>query len=294
MVSKTTTAEVIEDSGYSYSRISRFAEVGRNEPKPFERSYASELGKYFEGVFRDKYNSSYDIREHYYDAGDIPERVINCILNQEPLDGIVRLKKDGKPYSTDVDLDKHIKKYRAHQPVFPINGDDVVMCQNLFKNACELEVMGLPLSDYLDCAEFDVGLIWENASGIRKKTQIDILSEVEIDGMKCVVVLDLKLVASQTQLNQQWRNYLWIQDRHISEGVQLYADSIGAECVPFPVFIVGYKDVELVQEVTVDLDDKHVQKCVDRYDNLVYDYDSWVKEGKKVTGKLEKRTMRIW
>jgi hypothetical protein len=255
-----------------------------------------EGGKCFEGMLRDRFDKSYSLSAHYYETDDnLPKRVTDMILSgaTDDLSDLVRYKKDGEVYSADENLLEQIQKYQKMKGAFPILNSDWQLFEKLVQRMLELEVMNLKVKDFLDCALFDVCYVWD-VSGIRKKCIFDILSVVEQDGQKVVVGFDLKLSRSVSGFAQDYRTRYWIQERHYSEAIGQYAKELGPDVadIPMLIFLAGYKDIEVVQEVSIDLD--NLDLATDKYQELCYEYDQWATEGKPVSGHLDKKFLRIY
>ena len=286
-----TKQELIDmKEAISYSRLSAFSSIWRNEPKPYSPSYDMELGKFFEAIVRDGFDDGYDVNSHYYYVDDsTPKKFIEAYLDNEDPQFLIRYTKKGEVYANDSKLSESINKHQ--QGKFPILLSDWELILKLYDELIELEVMGLKVSYFLDGAEFDINLVWE-MGGVKKKTQIDIISTVDVDGQKILVNLDLKLAASKYTFKSMYQSKYWIQERHATEGVHEYAKVKGYRAYDGVIYLVGYRDTELVGEVQIDPD--NLEYAEDKYINLVGKYQEWVDTGKESTGHIEKQLMRVW
>lgn len=151
----------------------------------------------------------------------------------------------------------------------------------------------LIVSDFLEHAEFDVPVIWKDAEGNEYKALFDIVSTLQTDDYKDIsVVLDLKYYADQAAFYRMFNSKLWVQERHYSEALKHYCVekfSSPYYCMPF---LVGYKNCGLTQVNMID--DQSIELADEKYQTLVYKYLAWLKEGKKETGHLPTRHLKVY
>lgn len=283
--------DVIENrEAISYSTLARFNEVGKNKTAEFSETYEMVLGKYFEAVIREMFDDSYDSNDFFY-VGNVNQRFINAVLGGEPLETLVRIKKDGNPYEADSDLFCMIKNHIADK--MPIKIEDCQMIQQTVEHLLCLNIYGTKLYEFFSAAQFDVPFIWETAD-ICKKAIFDALSIIETAEGSVGICFDFKLSRSSHGFAGDFRNRYWIQDRHYAEGFSKFCSEKNKSVVdiPYVVFVCGYKDTGLCQLNMIDLDS--IERAQDKYTDLILRFTEWIESGKKVTGYLDDRYLRVY
>jgi hypothetical protein len=285
-----TREQVLASEKVSQSRLATFYQIGRNAPKPIEPKYDFELGKCFEGVIRAKYDKEYTLP--YYPQKNANKRLSDAILNDIDLDTLVRLKKDGTPYSGDEALSDQIELHKSMEAgMFPIDQDDWDMIDDIASATLEMPCLeGITVAEFVERADFDVAIETETDKGI-----LDVISTLEdVDGNPIAVAFDFKLYANQAAFLRMFREKLWIQERHYMRLLKDYCKVKGS--VPYPnlVFLAGYKDTKLAQYLPLEDSQENYDRANEKYEILREEYDKWIIDGKPYTGYLKPRFLKVY
>jgi hypothetical protein len=285
----TTSEEYYKYDAVNSGSLATFSIWDKNiRDEPIDR-YEYWLGKCFEGVIREKYDPSYTLE--FFTVKDMNKRIVKAIIDGTSLDEVVRYKNDGNVYKGDEKIEEQVKIIKA-ETRSPIDEDDFELIKKTSANLLTMEALdGLTVADFFEHAEFDVPVIWED--GAECKALFDVISTLETDsGEKVTVPFDLKYYASPYVFRTMFLNKLWLQERHYTHGLKHYCWERGTSpyyCMPF---LVGYKDSGLTQ--LNKLDDDYIERADDKYLDLLYRYMEWLSEGKKETGHLPQRDLRIY
>jgi len=249
------------------------------------------LGKCFEGVVREKYDKGYTLP--FFPIENLNKRIVQALIDGSSLDEIVRVNKDGSVRKSDQDIAEQIEIIKAEERA-PIDQKDFDLIQKTVGNLMTMEVMdGLTVADFLEHAEFDKTVVWEDEYGNKFKALFDIVSTLETDGNQLIsVALDLKYYANEYGFSTMFKSKLWVQERHYTEALKHYCIEKFSSpyfCMPF---LVGYKDSGLTQVNIIEED--FIDRAEQRYYDLRQRYIEWINSGKKETGHLTKRYLKVY
>lgn len=260
----------------------------RDEP---EEKYEFQLGKCFEGYIRQKYDKGYILP--YFPLKNMNKRIIKAIIEGQDLNTIVRVNKNKSIHKSDLDIQEQLEIIRKEKG-FPIDEDDFELIKSTADNLLRMSVLdGITVSEFLEHAEFDVPIVWEDEYGYENKALFDVVSTLpDGTGTDISVVLDEKYYASPYVFRTMFSNKLWVQERHYTEALKHYCAEKGTEPYHKMPFIVGYKDSGLTQANF--LDEEFIERAIFKYTNLKERYISWLNDGKKETGHLQERHLRVY
>ena len=272
-------------------KLATFYTWDKNTRDELEDRYAFWQGKCFESVIREKYEDGYVLP--YFPVENLSKRIVQALIDEEDFDELVRYKTNGDVYSADKDIEGQVELIKSEERL-PIDKEDFDLIEKTVSNLLTMTVIDdLTVKDFLEHAEFDKTVLWEDEDGNKFKALFDIVSTLETDEDQLIsVVLDLKYYANEYGFFTMFRKKLWIQERHYTEALKHYCIQKGSSpyfCMPF---LVGYKDSGLTQVNMID--DDFIDRHEEKYRDLLWEYIDWINGGKKETGHLPKRYLKVY
>jgi hypothetical protein len=271
--------------------LADFHTYGENIVKPIKESYNFWLGKCFEGMIREKFDEGYTLP--YFPVENLNQRIVTALINEEDLEKLVRYKNDGEVYSADKGIAEQIELVKREGRSV-IDKDDFELINKTITNLLTMPVLDdIIVEEFLEHAEFDRPVTWVDGDGNEFKALFDIVSTLATDDNQLIsIALDIKYYANEYGFYRMYDKKLWIQERHYTEALKHYCIEKGSSpyyCMPF---LVGYKDSGLTQVNIID--DNYIDRAKGKYQDLVCRYVDWKKGGKKETGHLLKRYLKIY
>ena len=277
----------------NYSLLARFNESQDHALLAVENKSYFEEGKAFERLLCDTIKGTDLFGEKFCVddtiSGDMPDVILSAFEAHEDLSNMYVYTKAG-------DLNKTHKRRHAWLDSFIKNPGKLPIPRYTYNemrarvlNVLKVEILGLPMSEILKDAKFQVPILWKDDLGIEKKALIDFLAVVDIFGDVTEIPIDLKSTANLMKFRSDLKYRCWIQDRHYSEGIKrLYKN-------PFQqmVFLASDKTAPFIAQPFY-IDGESLPYATEKYKELSLNCSKWVKEGRPKKGWKPAQYVKIF
>ena len=287
-----TEQEYREAPGLNYSLLADFADspdkaLMEREPKSY-----FEVGKIFETLFQDEIQGTNRFSETYFVAdlsGTIPEKIVKWLDEGSDLESCYVYNKDGVTKSkTYKNVHAWLDACLEFPGKRPVSQDMMAQAKAMVANMCKVELFGIPLVTILRSAQFQVPIFWQS-NGIQKKALLDIVADVEMEGVKSKMVFDLKSSADLPKFKSMMRSRYFWQDAHYLEGAYHNFGSV----YPNMIFLAASKAEPWIAQPFEMAEDSrnHVQN---KYDHLCEEFQKWDATGRPKKGWKPMEEIKIY
>lgn len=285
--------------GLNYSLLADFSDSPDRALMPREPKGYFEMGDIFETVFQDEIQGTNLFAETYFVAelrGSIPDKICKWLDDPEcEIDPFVFLSSNFKYNKDGVTRSGTQKNVHAWLDACiefpgkrPVSQTMMAEIKAMVANMLKMEIMGAPLVDILQNAQFQIPLFWEQ-DGIKKKSLADIIAQVTINGQPTMICFDLKTAVDLPKFRRMFQSRYYLQDLHY---VSIAKDNY-ENVYPNMIFLVASKSEPFIAQA-FEMESKSREYCQDKYDQLCDDFVVWDRAGRPPVGWKPLETVKIY